>query len=630
MATGDRHGRGDRHGKDRRTAPDRIAEQVREEEREAVGREPDATRDVAQDALGNQGVAAMLGMATVRPGSAGTVLVPADRDQEEAVDHGGDDDLPPDGPLTLDDLVRSWAPGTKRGQDAAVAPTEAGSDLPDEDAALLAAIRADPRRPVLAPAVAIDALLQLSVAAVARDPGPCAREAARWATGSLTHRAWARLLAPPAPSLQDPQGRLVHSRIRVAALTSLLVVDGPLPRDTRSVGMPSFCLELAARWSIPERVRAAVRGSENELPSAADLLRGLLAGRREGEVSPAPLDDAAAAHLRATLGELVRAPQPSALLSSAVQVVEEEADDPLGLDAIMVAFTGGAADPKAGTWDGLLQAAERLARLGAGLRVDAAGLLLAVAQVADLWSSGAPTRDLQRIAGQVDAEVSRVLRLLVEVARAIRQRAVSPPGIRNGLRRAAKAIEATYRQLPVWIGPVVGGVLPPAPGLPSPPPPPRDALEEAWADGDPLAAVGALERLPASLDRDVAIAWTRAAAGARGLADELLALAARATARPALAGALEISAGPCLLWDGERDRALALARRHAAVAAQRRNGTWLATAGLLEVEARLGAGDVTGARHALRETAWRCWHLGAPAALTLLLRWRPPEGAPST
>lgn len=629
MASGDRHGRNDRDGKDRRKAPSKVEEQDQEEEVEAVEHESDQTRDAAQDALGNQGVAAMLGMPSVTPGSAGMSVEPAERDQEEdGVQYGGDDDVPADGPLTVDDLLRSWNPGTKRGQDA-TAPVvlEPISDLPDEDRALMAAIRQDPRRPGLPAHGGADALLQLSVVAVTTDPGPCAREAARWGTGSLVHRTWARLLAPPAPALQDPHGRLVHSRIRVAALASLLVLDGPAPQDPGGAAVPGFCLELAGRWSLPDRVLAAVRAADNRLPVAADVLAGLLAGRRDAEVRPSPMSAAASAHLRATLGELVRPSDPSALLSGGVEVAAEEDDDPLGLDAIVASMTGGAQDPSAGLWDGFLQTAERMAGLCARLRVDAAATLLAVADVCDLWSAGAPTLDLLRIAGQVDAEVGRVLQLLVEVARAIQKRTVPPPGIRNGLRRAAKTIEAVYHQLPAWIDPVVGGVLPPGARVPPlPPPAPQDALEEAWADGEPLAAVGALRSLPASLERDVAIAWTRAAGGRpAGLADELLALARRAEERPALAAALAISAGPCLLWDGEHDRALALARAHADEAIARRNGSWLAAAGLLEVEARLVAGDPEGATAALRDTAWRCWHLGAPAALTLLLRWRPPE-----
>ena len=51
---------------------------------------------------------------------AGMSVEPAERDQEEeGVSYGGDDDLPADGPLTVDDLLRSWNPGTKRGQDSA-------------------------------------------------------------------------------------------------------------------------------------------------------------------------------------------------------------------------------------------------------------------------------------------------------------------------------------------------------------------------------------------------------------------------------------------------------------------------------------------------------------------------------
>ena len=71
MAAGDRHGRDGRDGKDRKKSPE-VADQEQDEEVEAVEHESDQTRDAAQDAFGNQGVAAMLGMPSVAPGAAGS------------------------------------------------------------------------------------------------------------------------------------------------------------------------------------------------------------------------------------------------------------------------------------------------------------------------------------------------------------------------------------------------------------------------------------------------------------------------------------------------------------------------------------------------------------------------------
>lgn len=632
MASGDRHGQSRRKASER--GPEKRQDQEEEQEQEVV-EEQDQQRATQQDAFGNQGIAELLGLPTVKPGTAGLAIDPQRREEDAVLQYGGDD-VPDDGPLTIDDLVRSWNPSTRRGQDQPVVFDEPLSgDLPDEDAALLAEVRSDRRRPDLPAHTGIDALVQPSVAAVTTDPGPWAREAARWATGSLVHRTWAHLVSPPAPCLQDAHGRLVHSRVRVAALASLLVLDGPLAPSTRAAVVPSFCLDLAGRVGAFDRVAALARGLENKLPVARDLLAAALGERRHTAVPGRPLPAAAAAHLAAVVRDLVQPPDPAVLVPSAVEPgPAEEADDPLGLDAVVTSLTGGPQDPLAGVYDGLLQAAERMAGLCARLRVDAAGLLLAVAESCDLWTAGAPVRDLLAVAEHVDAEAQKVLQLLVEIARAVQKRAVPPPGVRNGLRRAARALEQAFSDLPGLVGPVVGGVLPASADVPGVPTWPQDALAAAWADGEPAQALHALGALPASLDRDVAIAWTRAAAERPGaaLADEIVALSARAEAqgRALLAGALALSAGPSLLWAGHLDKALAVGKAGVAAALVRRNGTWLAASALLEVEARLAGGDAEGARGALRDATWRCWHVGSPAGLTLLLRWRPPAPEPGS
>jgi hypothetical protein len=604
--------------------------QQQEEQLEAERRQ-DQQRDAAQDAVGNQGIAAMLGLSNVRPGEAGLAAgAQQSPDQQQELQHGGDDP-PEDGPLTLDDLVRSWNPTTRRGQDAPPGALGALDGLPGEDEALLDAVRHD-RSPLdLPPAQGPDPMLQPSEDVVVRDLRPAVRQAARWASGSVVHRAWLGAISPPARALVDPEGRLVHTRARAAALATLLLVDGV------SSGAPvsplvGFTLELAARAAWIDRSLALVREQQARLPQAVDLL-GALVGGAEGEPegpTPRPLAAAAAEQLAAALTDLLDLPSASVLLPSLASVsAEPEAadDDPLGIDDLLASALG-PADPLAGVYDAALQGAERLAGGAARLRVHGAGLLAAVGEVCDQWSAGAPRGALAAVADALDREVAEVLQLLVEVGRAIQRRAVAPEGIRNGLRRVARGLDAAAARLVARVIPVVGGVLPEAGEVRPPPPPADDPLSEAWAEGVPGEAVGWLGSLPAGLERDAAVLLTRAAAGeVEALVSALWVTAGRAAAegRPALSGALGIAAGAAMLRGGACDAALTVAEAQLAAAEQRRNGVWIASAALLAIEAHRGLGDAARADAVRYRAARVCWQVGGRAGLSLLLRWRLPE-----
>ena len=174
--------------------------------------------------------------------------------------------------------------------------------------------------------------------------------------------------------------------------------------------------------------------------------------------------------------------------------------------------------------------------------------------------------------------------------------------------------------------PDVGSVLaPPDPVL-------ADPLSEAWADGEPARACAWMAGSPPSLERDAAIALTRAASARRDgpsgeLATALWVLAERAARgegdappRPSLSGALGIVAGATMLHHGALDAALEVANAQMALATARRNGAWLAAAALLAVDAHLGRGEIDQAAAVRYQAAKATWHMGARAALSLLLR----------
>ncbi len=514
----------ERAGQQRRKPGRQDPTQDQEQEQEQVvetEQTQEQQRDSQQDQLGNQGVAEMLGMPSVTPGSAGLGLSAAEKgeDQDHDLQFGGDDDLPADGPLTLDDLTRSWNQGTKRGNDATTfAEPMPSEDLPPEDAALLDAIRADPHAPQVPPLTTVDGMVQPSAQAVAGDLTPWVRQALAWAREGIAHRAAARLVLPPAPCLQDPWGRMAISRARAAAITSLLVVDGPTlssSPDPLTSALVDMCLELAGRSGVVDAVDLDIRAGDTKLPVAKQILEPWLAGRRARQVAPQALPPVAGARVRGLLAELLDQPSARSLLPELSTPAAEEAEDadPLGLDDVLAQFTGGAVDPDAGLYDAAVQAAEKLAAACARLRVRTVGVSVALAETADLWTAGAPTENLLWVAAQLDQEVNRILQLLVEIARAAQGRQVAPPGLRNGLKRAATWIDRANGQVPALLATIVGGVLPGLVEVLAPPdPPPEDPLELAWGDGTPRDALGWIEGLDAGLERDLALVFTRAAA----------------------------------------------------------------------------------------------------------------------
>ena len=421
--------RTDRRGESRKKSPEETPRRGQQQEEEAeqveVEVEQQQARDANQDRLGNQGVVELLGIPTVKPGQAGLAVEGhRDRDEENELLLGGDN-VPPDGPLTLEDLVRSWNPTTRRGQDTPEQALGRPDGLPPEDEALLAAVRAD-RSPIELPAsFAPDATIQPSEVAIASDLGPFVRQAARWGSGSVLHRAWARLLSPPAGALADPHGRMVFVRARASALATLLVADA-WPRATPLV---SFTLELACRADRVDEALDQVRASETRLPQAGRVLAPLLEGLPEGTAAPRPLPPSAVAQLEAALGDVLAVTSAATLLPSMSEPAPDEPDDdPLGIAALLADLTGGAPDPLAGVYDAGLQAAEKLAGACSRLRVHAAGTLAAVGSVCAPWTAGTPTAALVEVAATLDRDIGKVLQLLVEIGRAIRDGRCRPRG----------------------------------------------------------------------------------------------------------------------------------------------------------------------------------------------------------
>lgn len=615
--------------------PDRGAQRDQEqkqEQEEEVSQEREPEHARLQNQYGNAALSAMMSSAGA-PAGAGVEVEPTKRKREpdkEGEEFGGEDD--PVDPVALDDLdlTESWNPGTTAPSDRTEFVDPMPDDtLPDEDAEWLAALRTVdvPRLPS---ATLQDALLQPSADVIAVSIRGWARSVAGWAGTAPHQRAWARLLTDSGPLMQDPHGRVLILRGRTGALASTCLLSAPVAQglDINAAAFLDFQMELASRdWCV--RAARLALGDEKR-PSARALLATVL-GEEGARVRPRRFDDTAMGALEATIHTLLALEDPRALVPRLAEpeAAGEDPDDPLGLDAILAEKTGGGTDPHETMYRAALQTAERLAAAINQTRVRAAGTAVALAEVALLWSAGAPVHTLLAAMNTLDGETANLMQQLREIARAAQRQAVPLPRLAEALTRTADDLATTQRQLEGYLAAVGCGILPGAPRLPAPEPIPEDPLEAAWADGVPREALPWLRSLPASIERDAAIAFTRMSVEAdpRENAEGLLALrgAALAAGNPFLAGAAGVCAGPCLLLDGRTDEALALSAEQVATGLSRRNGIWLADGALLGMEAHVarGAGDRA---EALRLIAGaKLWRMGAQGALTLLARWRPAE-----
>ncbi len=606
-------------------------EQIQEQEEEVQkGANEHDNRLEAQNTLGNQALLNQM-MTAANPagddggGAAGLALRKAG--QEADKDYGGDDDVDDDLPLTLEDLVRNWSPPTERSEDRPSWLEPMPSDeLPPEDEAYLAAIRPDGPQPVRG-GFTVDSQLQPSRSVVAAGMMDWARAVAPWCASSVLDRVLAHSFAPGLSLLHDLEGRVLFHRARMGAIGSLLLQRGPVLREhpsTANLAFIAFCLELQGHRRHAEMVRIDPGVKGKTMPKTPDVFARSFSAR-PGRSEPRPLPPEAMERLEPVLDLLLDLEDPAVYLPAMCAPSSEDEDDPLGLDAVLIQFTGGLSDDPAALYYSATQAAERLAAATARTRIHVAAAAVALAQVARLWSAGPPLEALERMARTLDQETDRNLRLLVEIARATRSRSVPPRGLKMGLTRAARALRAAHAMCKELLAEIVGGLLPAMPSLPPREEPLPTPLEEAWADGEPRRALPWLERLPPTPEHRLATLLVQLEAGlAATKAGEAFLEIAATCDDELLRDLIAVYAGPCLLLAENWDGALELALQQMERALQRRNGAMLADATLLGIEALRGRGEPDAAEALRRDGGRKAWSIGAPGAITLLARYTPP------
>jgi hypothetical protein len=613
-----------------------------EAEEEAAEKEaPETEQSRLQNQMGNQAVqqiVATQGSGDGGGGAGGVEIEMARRRaaaERQAQDFGGDPEPADGGPLTELDLTRSWNPGTPQSADRPKFLEAMPEDeLPPEDASFLELVARAPTRFVRSSAVN-DALLQPSPGILAISLRGWNRGVSRFVGSSLDRRAHAALLTTSAPLLQDPHGRVLLSRARNASLASSALARSPVlgaaPEATLCAYV-NFALELESRDFRVRGARLAL-GDAEELPTATGLLTTLLAGSPAGTVRLTRLADPALSDLAVVLQTVLSLSDPSGIIPQLTEAApEEEEEDPLGLESVLQAMTGGAKVPSDALFKTAIQGAERLASATTLTRVRFAGSALAIADVSQLWSAGAPSESLLGVMREVDKDTAACLQLLLDIARAAQRRTVAPRGLAVGLRRAAVALTRARERGVALLSEVIGGVLPGEPRWREVPPAQPDPLAEAWSDGDPAAAIPWLRSLPPSLERDAAITLTRVVieTDAEAMCGPLRDLrdAALVHQDPGLASALGVCLGATLLAAGGVDEALALANEQLAHGRNRRSGVVVAEGALLGIEALLARGDQPAANHLRVTTGAFLWNIGARGGLSLLARWLAPDAEP--
>lgn len=602
-----------------------AADQEQEEEVEVEAKEPE--RDRRQDQLGNQAIASMigagLGTADGGGGGAGLAMRQADVEQE-GVDYGGDDE-PDTTDINFEEALfaEAWRPRTRKSeQKARFAEAMPDDDLPPVDTNWVAAVRRAPA-PSLQAARGIEALVQPSSEVVAQSLAQWIDRSFAWGQKTVLWRCLAHTVLPPAPGTVDPFGRVLPTRARGGAIAvAALLASATLRADaTPATGaLMLFDLELRARQRrMMAHADAAIDLFAGSLPYAAKLFE-VQAPSHGARLRPRqPNEDAVHVILEAllTLTDLV---DPMGLLPVLSDDDEgEDEDDPLGIQAVIEAHTGGKAPPA--HRDAAVKAAERLAEQAAIGRVQGGAVATVVAEVADLWVAGPPRRELLHALTTHDQRVQEVLTLLVDIARAATTGQVGPAGLSRGLKRAATAMRRDRHELIATLAHAAGSVLPEGAVVYPPRPVPDDPLSDAWADGRPVGAISWLEATLHGWERAAAVTLTKLGAGELGLGDEIAALCSDSP--PEFRDPLEILRDAAMLYEGRPDAIDPGPRAARGLAC--RNGLLVAEAAITTLEAQIARGELGPAEAHRATVGSQLYHLGSHAGFALLARWSPPE-----
>lgn len=600
-----------------------------EKEVEEQGPQQEAPDQTQQNLLGNQAIASLMGADAKGEMDLGVELLgPVKRPESEGIQYGGEADPEDEGGLTLDDLLRNWNPSARHTEDRVRFIEPMPDDvLPEEETAFLGAVRVPYPLPPASGVLALG-VLQPSREVISASLYPWARALSAWSGGTLLARTLEMSARTVPPAMQDPWGRTLIARARAVSLgVSMLAYASRVarPMSAATAGLASFHLELMGRAHTVRNKALEFSASEEKLPLATDLYERWYRGQRT-KVNLAELHLHESELLRAALRELLRLTDPFSLVipPPVLPTPVTDEDDPLGLDAVLRAFTEPAPDPEARAYQSAVQSAEKLAHAAAQTRVQAASVAVLLSHIGQTWSAGDASVTLISVLGILDKDVQSMFKTLVDVGGAAHARTVELAGIHMGLTRTARALQKAQNKLVELLVRVVAGIIPGTPEIFAHFPPSEDPLESAMNEGRPALASPWLKTQIQSDEDELAWLLVRATAAAPGtLVGEAGALYAKASSHiKPLAGLLW---GGELIWSGQPRAAVDLGDRQFADALTKRNGVQAAEAVLLRLEGLRLMGDLDALEATRLRGGRALWTLGAHGGLSLLARWKPPE-----
>ncbi|TVQ94132.1 MAG: hypothetical protein EA397_03210 [Deltaproteobacteria bacterium] len=627
----------------KKTGPGAAQDQEQEQDvTQEQNQEQEREKNHQQNTMGNQAIAAMLNArsdpagAEDDGGGSGQSVRARKAHEKEGQDYGGDDVID-DVPITLEDLSQSWKPSIKKSEDRPrfVEPMP-DDDLPPEDPEWLEAVFQAPYAGPLPRIKNIDALLQPSASIVARSMAGWCKAASRWETPDLSWRSLSATIAHNAPVLQSPGARVLPARAAIGALASCLLAESPAVRRRPTIetgAIIEFCLELEGRSHRVDNLLNELESQRSNLPRARDLLASRLPNQH-GELSAVDVHPDDLTALERALNTLVFW-EP---LESTVPVLEEPTlpdttdEDPLGLDEILNANTGGPLDQVSPLYQAALRTAERFASAASITRMRWIAAAALVAEVAQLWT-GCPSSPLLRQAQALDAQIDDVLKLLLQVARAAKRQEFEPSKIQIGLTRTARMLDLVRKSSIGELASTCAALLPGQARLQLLPELRADPLSEALDMGQPTESLTWLECLPPDLDRDAAMLFIQTVGGVpfdtlRHRAEQLRRRSLQERAPGPLSTALTIVLAHAHFRLEDFEACRSLADDLYAVGRARRNGLLVAEGALLSMESLVAEERVAQAEELRLKAGRLCLDLGARGALSLLARWRPAQEEP--
>jgi hypothetical protein len=452
-----------------------TAEQVEQKEVEEVELEVEKTPQekdkTSSGKMGNAAVAMALATGTPPPTDTGNTSRAAqlstrteDKEKEAStLEFGGPPEPPPERPFEITDLTASWRPRVRQQRKIKQRGQTERTEL-SEDATFNEFLRRCQEVkpfPINMASTTIDPLIQPTPHIFRGLLTTWAQAATQAFTDNSQNEKLRGCILNPPSNLQDfRNGNPIHGAIRLAALSSLGLATRSQSTTSATIAHITFRLELLSRaHEIQSNATATDPANVKKTDTAASQFRALRPTAQTGHVvipdtlQPSP-------DLMETILQLVRPPIFEEFVPRFPAPTPPSNNDPLGIDAILAQHIGGKPSHQDDVVVIVQSASERFAVNIAALARSLGALVAAIADICELWSSGAPNESLLQVLQDHDKTVASHLHTLIEITRAGLNRSVPPKGLHNGYTRVAKRMHETTIRTLSTISDIITTILP--------------------------------------------------------------------------------------------------------------------------------------------------------------------------